>query len=142
MGKPRNQKYMATSEMTNLESPHKLGSMCLESIGDIASDNGGRFELSYKKSDFWDKPPLQPLMQHQYANNNNNRRFSKPDLSPQQAQKELEAKYTIFVGNVTSDTTQEDLINVFSQFGIYFNYTDFLMLTCQRPNKNSLDEEE
>lgn len=34
------------------------------------------------------------------------------------AQRDLDAKHTIFVGNITPDTTQEDLIVLFTQFGM------------------------
>lgn len=97
--------------------------------------------------EFWEKPlssssPLQP-MTHQYNNISNYHRRPKHEgilrsrnqdslsarspevggvppggyVSPLQAQKEHEAKYTIFVGNITADTTQEDVANMFLQFG-------------------------
>lgn len=131
MGRPRSQRYMRVkiSEVVSLGSPVlQSESERLESIEEI----NAHFNRSFKHRDLWNKPspPLPGQLQHiqQYQNQelnpellrklqmtNQDGRIMFP--SPQQTQKELEAKYTVFVGNIASDTTQDDLISLFSQFG-------------------------
>lgn len=103
MGQMKDQNSVKT-EASALKSPH---------FPARPEETENWHELSYKQDGFWDRPSQNRGSKPELFLRKN----TKQESSSQEGQKTFEAKYTIFVGNITSETTEDELVNVFAQFG-------------------------
>lgn len=105
----RNQNSVKTGD-PELKYPH-FSAWSEPSVKSEETENW--HEPSYKQESFWDKPS-----QNRGSKRNSFlRKTTKQETYFLEGQKTFEAKYTIFVGNITSETTEDELVNVFAQFG-------------------------
>lgn len=80
------------------------------------------YVTSHKRADFQDKV-------EEVSNYKNHGQFGYLNHSSLAQKKEIDAKFSIFVGSLTDKVQQEDLIMLFSQFGIRRKVTNILKLS-------------